>query len=309
MKILEKKIETILSIGGGPIGAGWTSFFLSKGLKVKSYLHNRNEKEEFLQMVKSSLKVLLKKKEIKSILINNFVIFYEIEKLSKRIDFVQESAPEDLILKQNLYKKLDNLLPKDVIIASSTSGIKMTEIQKKMLNPERAIVAHPFNPPYLLKLVEISGGEKTSKKTINFSKKFFKELGKKPLIIKKEISGFIATRLQEALWREALHMISKDSVKPEQIDFALKHGPSLRLAIQGQCMAFHVACGDGGMAKNLDQFGPSLKLPWTRLKAPALTKKLRNTLVHSCEKMSKKKNYKTLSKERDKSLKKLLKYL
>ena len=309
MKILEKKIETILSIGGGPIGAGWTSFFLSKGLKVQSFLHNKDEKKEFLEMVKNSLKILLKNKKRKKMMTDNLVIFYEFERLSVDIDFVQESAPEDLILKQNLYKKLDQLLPKDVIIASSTSGIKMTDIQKKMLNPERAIVAHPFNPPYLLKLVEISGGERTSQETINFSKKFFKKLGKKPLILKKEIPGFIATRLQEALWREALHMISKDSVKPKQIDFALKHGPSLRLAIQGQCMAFHVACGDGGMAKNLDQFGPSLKLPWTRLKAPAITKKLRNTLVNSCVKMSKNKDYKTLSMERDKSIKKLLKNL
>ena len=307
MKISKKKIDCILSLGGGPIGAGWTSFFLYKGFQVKSYLHNKSEKDDFLSMINSALEILLEKENISKVICKNLELVFDIKNATKSVNFVQESSPEILKVKQKLYVLLDRYLSSDIIIASSTSGLKMTEIQKNMTYPERAVVAHPFNPPYLLRLVEISGGKKTSHKTIEFVFKFFKKLDKKPLIINNEIPGFIATRLQEAIWREALHMILKDGVKPQEIDFALKHGPALRLAIQGQCMAFHVACGEGGMEKNLNQFGPSLNLPWTRLKAPPLTKELKSTLINSCETMSKGNSFKKLAKQRDRYLIKLLK--
>ena len=258
-------------------------------------------------MVNTALKTLIKVDNISDYISNNLDLVFDFEIGTKNIDFIQESAPENLKIKQNLYVLLEKYISSEIIIASSTSGIKMSEIQKYMTYPERSVVAHPFNPPYLLELVEIVGGNKTSKETILFVSKFFKKLHKKPLIINNEIPGFIATRLQEAIWREALHMISKDNVKPQQIDYALKHGPALRLAIQGQCMAFHVACGEGGMEKNLNQFGPSLKLPWTRLKAPSLTKKLKNKLINSCEIMSEGKSFKKLLQKRDKYLFKLLK--
>ena len=121
-------------------------------------------------------------------------------------------------------------------------------------------------------------------------------------IIKKEIPGFIATRLQEALWREALHMVANDEATPEQIDLALINGPAPRMAYQGQCMAFHVACGEGGMATNLDQFGPALQLPWTRLKAPELTQELRDKMVNGCKDMSKGKHFLEMAKDRDNAI-------
>ena len=138
--------------------------------------------------------------------------------------------------------------------------------------PERTVVGHPFNPPYLLPLVEIVGGDRSSPEAVEWARQFYDVAGKVPLVLPKEIPGFIATRLQEALWREALHMVANGEATPEQIDLALINGPAPRMAFMGQCMAFHVACGAGGMATNLDQFGPALKLPWTRLEAPELTK-------------------------------------
>ena len=130
-----------------------------------------------------------------------------------------------------------------------------------------------------------------------------------PIILKKEIPGFIATRLQEALWREALHMVANDEATPEQIDLALINGPAPRMAFQGQCMAFHVACGEGGMATNLDQFGPALKLPWTRLKAPELNKALRDKMVDGCNKMAEGKDFKQMALQRDKAIVSILKAL
>ena len=178
----------------------------------------------------------------------------------------------------------------------------MSDIQADCTTPERTVIGHPFNPPYLLPLVEIVGGKKTAPEAVTWAGKFYKVAGKEPLMMKKEIPGFVATRLQEALWREALHMVANGEATPEDIDIALMNGPAPRMAAQGQCMAFHVACGEGGMATNLDQFGPALKLPWTRLEAPELTKELRNRMVDGCNAVAKNQHFEDMAAQRDREI-------
>ncbi len=300
-------VKVVSSIGAGPIGAGWVAYFLSQGLSVKAYLHNKSEESSFYSMLSTawvSLKKLYKVTELDK---TDLKIFFNLDEAIKNVDFIQESAPEILSLKQNLYKELGEIVPKNVIICSSTSGMKMTDIQALCKTPERTVVAHPFNPPYLLPLVEIVGGKQTNEKAVKWVYEFYSAIGKSPLILKREIPGFVATRLQEALWREALHMVNNNEATPEQIDIALMHGPAPRMAIQGQCLAFHVACGEGGMATNLDQFGPALELPWTRLKAPKLTKKLRDKMVVGCEDITKGKKFEDLASERDKKIVEIIK--
>jgi carnitine 3-dehydrogenase len=197
---------------------------------------------------------------------------------------------------------MGKILPSSVVIGSSTSGLTMTEIQATCATPERTVIAHPFNPPYLLPLVEIVGGDKTSPDAVVWSGRFFEIAGKAPLLMKKEIPGFVATRLQEALWREALHMVANGEATPEDIDIALMNRPAPRMVSQGQCMAFHVACGEGGMATNLDQFGPALKLPWTRLEAPELTKELRDRMVDGCNAASAGRRFEEMAAQRDKEI-------
>ena len=131
---------------------------------------------------------------------------------------------------------------------------------------------------------------------------FYRATGKQPLKLKKEIPGFVADRLMEAMWREALHMVANGEATPEQIDTALINGPAPRMALQGQCMAFHVACGEGGMATNLDQFGPALKLPWTRLEAPELTLELRNRMVDGCNEMAGERHFEDMAAARDRGI-------
>ena len=301
------KVSTVSSIGGGPIGAGWAAHFLSKGYKVKSYIHDIGEKSSYELIVKTAWTSL---KEIglhKLASLENLMISTNLEEALHETHFVQESIPEILELKQNFYQVVGNILPKQIIIASSTSGLTMTKIQKLCSTPERTVIGHPFNPPYLLPLVEIVGGKKSCASAVEWAFAFYKHAGKEPLVMKKEIPGFVATRLQEALWREALHMVAAGEATPEQIDLALMNGPAPRMAVQGQCMAFHVACGAGGMATNLDQFGPALKLPWTRLKAPKLTTGLRNKMVEGCETMSKGKDFTEMAHQRDKSIVAILK--
>jgi len=162
------------------------------------------------------------------------------------VHFIQESAPENLTMKQALYKRLGEIVPEDIVIGSSTSGLMMTDIQADCATPERTVIGHPFNPPYLLPLVEIIGGKRTAPEAVAWAGTFYAMAGKSPLLMKKEIPGFVATRLQEALWREALHMVANGEATPADIDNALMNGPAPRMVAQGQCMAFHVACGAGG---------------------------------------------------------------
>ena len=295
-------VKTITSIGAGPIGGGWTAHFLAQGYNVNAYLHSENEIKAFKSILQTAWVSLSELGLAEGASIDNLNITTNLEESLKGTDFVQESAPERLEIKQALYQKLGELVASNVVISSSTSGLTMTEIQKQCSTPERTVIGHPFNPPYLLPLVEIVGGKKTNPEAVNWASEFYKSAGKSPLVMKKEIPGFVATRLQEALWREALHMVSNGEATPADIDNVLINGPAARMAVQGQCMAFHVACGEGGMATNLDQFGPALKLPWTRLKAPELTKDLRDKMVDGCAEMAGDQHFEKMAEDRDRKI-------
>ena len=301
------RVRHVATIGAGPIGAGWAGHFLARGFDVTAYIHAQDEELAFRKILDTawiSLEALGLKPGASQ---DRLRLTADLGEAVGAANFVQESAPERLELKQALYAELGRLVPPDVVIASSTSGLTMTDIQAHCLTPERTLVGHPFNPPYLLPLVEIVGGEKTSPDAVHWARDFYGFAGKAPLVLKKEIPGFIATRLQEALWREALHMVANGEATPADIDTALINGPAPRMAFQGQCMAFHVACGEGGMATNLDQFGPALELPWTRLKAPELTRELRDHMVDGCAEMAAGRGFEDMAAERDRAIVAILK--
>ena len=289
----------VTSIGAGPIGAGWAAHFLARGYDVCAYIHDPKERESFdaiLDTAWISLSALGLEKGASR---DRLSVTSDLNMAVQDTDFIQESAPERLEVKQALYKTLGEIVPSHVVIGSSTSGLTMTDIQENCATPERCVIGHPFNPPYLLPLVEIVGGKQTSPDAVAWAGKFYEAAGKSPLIMKKEIPGFVATRLQEALWREALHMVANGEATPADIDNALMNGPAPRMAVQGQCMAFHVACGEGGMATNLDQFGPALKLPWTRLEAPELTQELRDRMVEGCNAIAGTQRFEDMAAKRD----------
>ncbi len=300
-------VQRVASIGGGPIGAGWTAHFLAHGYDVTTYLHDSAEVAAFHSIVDTAWISLEALGLADGASRDRLIVTHDLARAVGDADFVQESAPENLEVKQALYARLGDLVPGDVVIASSTSGLMMTNIQARCATPGRTVVGHPFNPPYLLPLVEIVGGAKTAADAVAWVRDFYQEAGKAPLILKKEIPGFIATRLQEALWREALHMVANGEATPEDIDTALINGPGPRMALMGQCMAFHVACGAGGMATNLDQFGPALKLPWTRLEAPELTRELRDRMVEGCDEMAAGRRFEDLATARDRGIVAILK--
>ncbi|NCW54577.1 MAG: 3-hydroxybutyryl-CoA dehydrogenase [Rhodobacteraceae bacterium] len=292
-------VTRVTSIGAGPIGAGWAAHFLARGYDVCAYIHDPKERETFdaiLDTAWISLSALGLEKGASR---DRLSVTSDLNMAVQDTDFIQESAPERIEIKQALYKTLGEIVPSHVVIGSSTSGLTMTDIQQNCATPERCVIGHPFNPPYLLPLVEIVGGKQTSPDAVAWAGKFYESAGKSPLIMKKEIPGFVATRLQEALWREALHMVANGEATPADIDNALMNGPAPRMAVQGQCMAFHVACGEGGMATNLDQFGPALKLPWTRLEAPELTQELRDRMVEGCNAIAGTQRFEDMAAKRD----------
>ena len=191
---------------------------------------------------------------------------------------------------------------KNAIISSSSSGLLPTRIYSKCKNPERTMIGHPFNPVYMCPGVEIVPGKKTSKKYLNQANKFYKSISMNPIMVKKELPGYLADRLQEALWREGLHIINEGYATTEDLDRAIEDGPGLRWSLMGTFLTFHLAGGKAGMKHMLEQFGPALKLPWTKLKAPKLSKKLASRLISGTSKQAKGKSVATISNIRDQYL-------
>jgi carnitine 3-dehydrogenase len=290
-------VRHITCIGAGPIGGGWAAHYLAQGYQVTSYLHDASEHKALMGLIENAWVSLEEIGLADGASLDNFSWTTDLAKATEKAEFIQESIPEILELKQALYQTLGDIVNPQVAIASSTSGLSMTDIQANCATPERTVVAHPFNPPYLLPLVEMIGGKKTAPETVAWTEKFYKVAGKSPLVMKKEVPGFIATRLQEAIWREALHMVANGEATVEQIDQAVVNGPGPRWALMGPCEIFHVGGGEGGMAYCLDQFGPALKLPWTRLIAPELTDELRKSMVDGCVEMTNGKDFATLSRK------------
>ena len=197
---------------------------------------------------------------------------------------------------------IGNYAKPNAIISSSSSGLLPTRIYSKCKNPQRSLIGHPFNPVYLLPAVEIVPGKKTSTKYLNKAKKFYKSISMNPIMVKKELPGYLSDRLQEALWREGLHIINEGYATTEDLDRAIEDGPGLRWSLMGTFLTFHLAGGKAGMKHMLEQFGPALKLPWTKLKAPKLTKNLSSRIISGTTHQSKGKSVSMISNIRDEYL-------
>ena len=223
---------------------------------------------------------------------------------------IQESVPERLDIKHSTLAAIDAAAPADAIVASSTSGYKPTDLATSMTRPERLVVAHPFNPVYLLPLVEIVGGEQTSLGTIDRAMGTYRALGMHPLHVRKEIDAFIADRLLEAVWREALWLVNDGIATTEEIDDAIRYGFGLRWAQMGTFETYRIAGGEGGMRHFMEQFGPALKWPWTKLMdTPELTDELIDTIAEQSDEQAAGRSIRDLAQERDRNLVAILRAL
>ena len=276
-------VRTVACIGAGVIGAGWAAYFLSRGLRVQAWDPAPDAEQKLRRVVDAAWPALTELGLADGADPAAITLFPTAAEAVTGADFVQESAPEDLDLKRALLAELAAAAGPDVVVASSTSGFPMTDMATEAADPGRLVVGHPFNPPYLIPLVEVVGGEKSEAWAVSRAAEFYRHIGKSVIEMDRELPGFIANRLQEAIWREALHMVAAGEATPEEIDRSITDGPGLRWPVHGPCLTFHLAGGEGGMAHMLDHFGPSLKSPWTRLDAPELTSELRDDMVTGTE--------------------------
>jgi carnitine 3-dehydrogenase len=276
-------VRTVCCVGAGVIGGGWAAYFLAHGYDVIAWDPAPDADERLRHLVDSAWPALTQLGLADGADRSRLRVEPHLEKALAAAEFVQESAPEELELKVKLLAEIDAVAPQGIVISSSTSGYGMSEMQVACAHPERTVVGHPFNPPYLIPLVEVVGGTRTAPEVVAWTSDFYRHVGKSVITLDREVPGFIANRLQEALWREALHMVAEGEATVEQIDLSITDGPGLRWPVQGPMLTFHLAGGQGGMAHMLDHFGPSLKSPWTRLIAADLTPELRDAVVDGCE--------------------------
>jgi carnitine 3-dehydrogenase len=296
-------VRTVTCVGAGVIGGGWVAYFLARGYRVVAWDPAEDAEQRLHHLVGAAWPALTELGLAEGVSIDNplenLSVVADLASACAQADFVQESAPEDLELKRKLLADISAVTPEDVVISSSTSGYGMSEMATRSDSAERLVVGHPFNPPYLIPLVEVVGGTDTSAEVVEWTAAFFKHAGKSVIKMEREVPGFVANRLQEALWREALHMVEAGEATVEEIDLSITDGPGLRWALQGPMLTFHLAGGQGGMAHMLDHFGPSLLSPWTRLDAPELTPALRDAVVDGCEREADGRSIDDLVAERD----------
>ncbi|MFC9232880.1 3-hydroxyacyl-CoA dehydrogenase NAD-binding domain-containing protein [Streptomyces decoyicus] len=292
-------VRRIACIGAGVIGGGWAAHFLARGYDVTAWDPADGAEEKLRRLVAAAWPALEQIGLADGASQDRLTIAPTLAEAVADADFVQESAPEKLELKRSLLAELAAATRPGVVIASSTSGYPMTDMQTAAEDAGRLVVGHPFNPPYLIPLVEVVGGEKTDREAVTWASRFYDVAGKSVITMDRELPGFIANRLQEALWREALHMVANGEASVEDIDASITEGPGLRWAFMGPCLTFALAGGEGGMAHMLDHFGPSLKSPWTRLAAPELDRELRDAMVDGCADAAGDRTYADLVAERD----------
>tara|TARA_Y100001970_G_scaffold30098_1_gene37348 strand:- start:364 stop:1302 length:939 start_codon:yes stop_codon:yes gene_type:complete len=295
-------IKKIAVIGTGVIGTGWIIRCLAHNKKVIAYDKDVKLKKKLIMEIKRAWPFTKKLFNKKKINLKNFQYVTSIEEAVKDADFIQECAPENYAIKIKLMNDIEKYAKLNAVISSSSSGLLPTKIYSKCKNPKRAMIGHPFNPVYLCPGVEIVAGKKTKKNFLNKAHKFYKSISMNPIMVKKELPGYLADRLQEALWREGLHIINEGYATTKDLDRAIEDGPGLRWSLMGTFLTFHLAGGKGGMKHMLKQFGPALKLPWTHLKAPKLSKKLSSRVIAGTKQQSKGKSVAMISNIRDEYL-------
>ncbi|MGX1629406.1 3-hydroxyacyl-CoA dehydrogenase NAD-binding domain-containing protein [Streptomyces albidoflavus] len=297
-----ENVRRVACVGAGVIGGGWVAHFLARGYDVTAWDPAPDAAQKLRRLVDAAWPALTSLGLAEGASPDRLTVTETLEQAVAEAEFVQESAPEKLDLKRDLLTRLDAATPPGVVIASSTSGYPMTDMQTTAADPSRLVVGHPFNPPYLIPLVEVVGGEHTDPAAVAWAARFYEAAGKSVITMNNEVPGFIANRLQEALWREALHMVANGEATVRDIDLSITEGPGLRWAVMGPMLTFALAGGEGGMAHMLDHFGPSLKSPWTRLEAPELDRELYDAVVAGCDEAADGRSIADLVAERDKGV-------
>ncbi len=292
-------VKKFAAIGAGVIGSGWVSRALANGLDVIAWDPAPGAEKQLRDNVANAWPALERTGLKPGASPERLRFVSTIEECVRDADFIQESAPERESLKLELHAQISRASKPEAIISSSTSGLLPSDFYANAVHPERCVVGHPFNPVYLLPLVEVLGGGSTSPAAIDAAMKIYSALGMRPLRVRKEVPGFIADRLLEALWREALHLVNEGVATTGEIDDAIRFGAGIRWSFMGSFLTYTLAGGDAGMRHFMRQFGPALELPWTKLVAPSLTEELIDRVVEGTSQQLDGHSIKALERYRD----------
>ncbi|HEM8498252.1 3-hydroxyacyl-CoA dehydrogenase [Burkholderia multivorans] len=294
-------IQRIAIVGTGVIGASWTAFYLAKGFDVVA----TDPAPQADARLRESLAAFLG--DAADAACARLTFDADLVRTLDGVDFVQENGPERLDLKRALYRQMDDALPAHVPIASSSSGLKMSDIQTACeQHPERCLIAHPFNPPHLIPLVELVGGEATDAAVIERAKAFYDALGKVTIVLNKEMAGHVANRLAAALFREVYHLVGEGVVSVADADKAVAWGPGLRWALMGQCLTYHLGGGAGGIAHFLEHLSGPMTSWWNDLGTPSFDPDVDRKLIDALRTIQGERSMQALAAERDRLLVELI---
>ena len=295
-------VKTIGLAGTGVIGSGWAVRVLARGYDVVAWDPADGAEARLREAIERAWPAVTELGLFPGADPSRVRWAYTPEEMAASVDWIQESAPEDEDLKRSLLRRLDDAAPPHTVIASSSSGLMPTRLAESCRHPERVLIGHPFNPVYLLPLVEVVAGEATGPDAVAAAVEHYDDLVMHPLVVRNEIEGYLSDRLQEALWREVLHLVNDGVATTAELDAAVVYGPGLRWAAMGANLTFHLAGGDGGMRHMLSQFGPALKLPWTHMEAPELTDELIEAMASGTEAQAAGRTVAELERQRDQNL-------
>ena len=306
----QPSISRIAVVGAGTIGASWAALFLARGMDVVVSDPAGDAEAQTRARVQAAWPVLTELGHVIDGASPQSLRFEpDLAQALAGVDFVQENAPEREDFKIDLFARMDAMLPAHVIVASSSSGLIMSRLQSRCRHPERFVIGHPFNPPHLIPLVEVVGGEKTSAAVIDQSIAFYQAMGKYPIRLNKEVPGHIANRLQAAIWREAIHLAAENVASVADIDAAVSQGPGLRWALFGPHMTFNLGGGAGGLANFMDHLLGPVQTWWDDLGAPEVTPALQRKLIDGVNAEAGQRSIADLVETRDAQLTALIKAL
>ncbi|MCE0732437.1 3-hydroxyacyl-CoA dehydrogenase NAD-binding domain-containing protein [Halomonas sp. G15] len=297
-----KPIRSVAVVGTGVIGASWAALFLARGLDVRATDPSPGAEDRLRATIAQHWPALERLGLSPGARQDRLTFDADLEAAVEGAYFVQENGPERIDIKIDIFRRLDAVLPPETILASSSSGLPMSEIQSSCRHPERVVLGHPFNPAHLIPLVEVVGGASTSDAAVADAVAFYAAIGKRPIRLRKEIKGHVADRLQAALWREAFHLVDQGAATVADIDAAIAHGPGLRWALLGPFLNLHLSGGEGGIAHVLEHLGPAIESWWDDLGTPRMTPELVAKVVQGTEETLGKSGAAELGSARDKAV-------